>query len=302
MKTLHRITTVALGASIALTPMLAFAQTNTQDQNDLRVERKGFLSGFLNRNDERKAERMDREERSSDEASSSEKMHAMKDKKPEHMEKGLNLQARADASIDGRVTALQTLSSRITASATLSADEKASFTAMLQAQITALTALKVQIGNDTSTSSMRDDVGKIRPEFRTYALVLPRTSIVAASDRILSVVSQMETVGTKLNARIDAATSSANVAAARTSYADYVAKLADAKVQAQAAANLVANLTPDNGDKTIFASNTAALKAAKVKLDAARADLKTARKDMNDIFKALKIEHSDEVHASSTSR
>jgi hypothetical protein len=65
------------------------------------------------------------------------------------------------------------------------------------------------------------------------------------------------------------------------------AKAADAKAQAQGAIDLVANLKPDNGDKTIFQSNQTAFKNARTKIRAATADLHTARKDANSITRAL---------------
>jgi hypothetical protein len=305
MKTLNRITTIAIGTSLALTPVLAFADTNVQTTSGTQG---GFLSGLYQRNEDTNNKgidvKADFESSTSAEhdASSTEKDHSKKEHSNNglHLGQGKNLEAHADASIDGRINALEKIEARLNSSTQLTATEKATFATMIQTQIDALTALKAKIGNDTSTSTMHDDKGTIRPEFRTYALVLPRITILAASDRLLSTASNMETVGAKLNTRITAASSSVNVTAARASYTDYVAKVADAKVQAQAAANLVVNLSSDNGNATVFAANTAALKAAKLKLDAARADLTAARKDMRDILKDLKIEHSDESHATTT--
>jgi hypothetical protein len=311
MKTFNRLTTFAIGTSLALTPMLAFADTNATDQNTNTDTHAGFLSTIFRGTAEKNGVGSKTDENISAsaevDASSSEKNHSNRDGNKEgnnglhlgQMKQGAHVEERADASIDGRINALEKISARLNSGTKLSADEKASFIAMIQTQIDSLTALKAKIGNDTSTSTMRDDAGKIRPEFRTYALVLPRTAVLAASDRLLTVAGNMETIGTKLNARIDAAAAaSVNVTAARASYTDYVAKVADSKVQAQAAASLVANLSADNGDKTIFATNSAALKSAKAKLDASRSDLVAARKDMTDIVKAVK---ETEVTASTTS-
>ncbi len=202
----------------------------------------------------------------------------------------VHMGARADARIDARTNALQKLSDHIDGAKRLSDGMKTSLSATLAVQIQELADLKAKIGSDTSTSSMRDDAGKIRPEFRTFALVLPKTAITAGSDRVLAIATQMDTIGAKLNTRITeaSASSTVNVSAAQTAYADYTAKVADAKVQANAAAALVVNLAPDNGDKTIFASNSAALKSAAAKLKAAQADLKAARADITTILKVLK--------------
>ncbi|MDB4992385.1 MAG: hypothetical protein JWL75_630 [Parcubacteria group bacterium] len=287
MKTLNRLTTAAIGASLVFTPMLALADTNVDAQANTSV-RGGFLSGIFHSNE-------DKGVKADVNASMHSSSSAEKDNKENNgnhlgqMKNGANGEVRADNSIDARVGALSKLSARLNDAKQLTAEEKTSFMAMIQTQIDALNALKAKIGNDISTSTMRDDAGHIRTEFRTYALVLPRAAITAASDRILNIAANMDTVGAKLNTRIDAAASSSvNVTAARASYTDYLAKVADAKVQAKAAASLVVNLSADNGNATVYATNTAALKAAAAKLVIARADLKAARKDMSDILKAVK--------------
>jgi seryl-tRNA synthetase len=133
--------------------------------------------------------------------------------------------------------------------------------------------------------------------------MLPKTAITAGSERVLAIATQMDAIGVKLNTRITAASSTVNVASAQSAYTDYVAKVADAKVQANAAAALVVNLTPDNGDKTLFASNSAALKAAAADLKTAQADLKAARADIATILKAIKgTEVKAHVEASSTTQ
>ena len=72
-----------------------------------------------------------------------------------------------------------------------------------------------------------------------------------------------------------------------TALADMNAKIADAKVQVQAAIDEVSGLNPDNGDQTIMQTNTTALKDARAKLKIARADLEIARQDVRAIVKTL---------------
>jgi len=107
-------------------------------------------------------------------------------------------------------------------------------------------------------------VQSITKSYRTYMLVLPQARIAAASDRALTIVAQMQELDTKLQARI-AADSSAT-AAVQSAYSDMQAKIADASTQANLAVSTTASLTPDNGNATIAASNTAALKAAETTL------------------------------------
>jgi hypothetical protein len=66
------------------------------------------------------------------------------------------------------------------------------------------------------------------------------------------------------------------------------AKVTDANTQASAAVSEIANLEPDNGNTTIAASNTAALKDARSKIGVATKDLVAARADIATIVKGVK--------------
>ena len=62
--------------------------------------------------------------------------------------------------------------------------------------------------------------------------------------------------------------------------------------------SLVANLQPDQGNATVEASNTSALKSAAADIKTALADLKAARQDAGNIVKAIE---SWQVSASASS-
>lgn len=202
------------------------------------------------------------------------------------------LKAQALAEITSRVTHLQAQIERINKMERLSADQKASIVVELNAQIASLTTLKAKIAADTDLATLREDMKSITKAYRVYAVTMPKAAIIAAADRIMTVSAQMDTISIKLSERVAAATSTI----ATTALADFKIKVADAKVQAQAAVSLVSALVADNGDAAIAASNQAALKSAKAKIDAGQADLKAARKDMETIMKAVR--GKGEVHAS----
>ncbi|CAN5750714.1 hypothetical protein BH11PAT2_BH11PAT2_01620 [soil metagenome] len=308
MTILNRTVSLALGASMALTPVFALAQ---DDNGSTASPKFPVVHALFNRVENMRGPQMHAEMEG--DSSTSVRMNAsttregfghagnqgMKEGNGVSTTTGAHLGERADIHIDARLNALQKLSDHIDGAKRLTDGMKTTLSATLAAQIQQLTDLKEKIGNDTSTSSMRDDAGKIRPEFRTYALVLPQTAITAGSDRVLTIAAQMDTIGAKLNTRISeaSASSSVDVSGAQTAYADYTAKVADAKVQANAAAALVVNLTPDNGDKTIFDSNSAALKSAAADLKVAQQDLKAARADISTILKVIK---GTGVHATAT--
>jgi hypothetical protein len=193
------------------------------------------------------------------------------------------------AEIDARIAKLTEALNRINSLEKLTADAKASLIATLTDQITKLTALKAQIAAGTSTTTLKTDVQSITKDFRVYALVLPKAAITAAADRVVTISGQMEGLSAKLSERITAAQAAgADVSAAQTALADFTTKVADAKTQAQTAATAVANLTPDNGDKTKLEANTAVLKAAQAQIKTAQEELKAARADIETILKSIK--------------
>jgi hypothetical protein len=151
--------------------------------------------------------------------------------------------------------------------------------------------LQAQIASDdaaNSTSSLKTDVKSITASYRIFALILPQGTIEAAADRVLAIVGTMTDLGTKFSARISAAQSAGNdVTAANVTLTDFNAKVSDATIQANAAASEVASLTPDNGNATVMASNTAALKDARSKIQAAQQDFVAARADATTIIKNL---------------
>jgi hypothetical protein len=202
-----------------------------------------------------------------------------------------NVQQRADAEITRRITALNALNTRVNAMVRVSADEKASLASTIQSQITLMNNLQAQIATDVTantTTSLKADVQSITQSYRIFALIIPQGAIVAASDRVQTIASMMTTLSGKLQTRITAAQSAGvDMTTSVSALADMNAKVADANTQAQAAVTETASLQPDNGNATIMASNTAALKDARTKIQASQQDLITARQDAGVIVKAL---------------
>ncbi len=197
---------------------------------------------------------------------------------------------RADMEIKRRIDALTSLEARINDMEKVTASEKTTFNANIKSQIDALTALQAKIAADVSanaTSTLKTDLQSITGSYRIFALILPQGAIEAASDRGMTIVSTFQNLGTQLQARITAAQASGtNVTAFTTAYADFTAKVSDAQTNLSAATTEVASLTPDNGDKTKMAANTAALKDARAKIQAANKDFVAARADAQVIMKA----------------
>ena len=200
-------------------------------------------------------------------------------------------QTRADQEITRRINALNALSARVNAMAKVSESDKASLQGTIQTEITAMNNLQAQIEADgaaNSTSSLKADIQSITKSYRIFALVIPQGAIEAAADRILDIAQMMTTLSGQLQTRITTTQASgANLSAAVSALADLNTQVGNANAQANAGTSEVASLQPDNGNQTVMASNTAALKDARSKIQAAQADLATARKDAGVIVKAL---------------
>lgn len=292
----------ALAISLISSPLSVFADEGSSSDDAQEVEEVmegGGLPGPSKKESERR-EKME-EERREHASSTEERRKEIEEKKLEHasttqlkreqktedrLESG---KERGDNGIERRLKSLDELSKRISEMKYLSADQKADILAAITAQRNELTTLQVKIASDTSTTTLKADLESVSKAHRTYRLVIPTTAITAAAGRVTTIVTQMEVFGTKIEARIAAIKADGQDASkAEAAYADFKAKIADAKAQADAAASLVANLTPDNGDETVAATNNTALKSAKAKIETAQADLKAARKDIGVILQGVK--------------
>lgn len=209
---------------------------------------------------------------------------------------------RGDAEVDRRITALTDLNTRIQAMQKVTDTFKQNIASAIQAQLTEFASLKAKIDADADSATLKADLKSITDSYRVFALVMPQARIAAAADRSVTLVSMMSTLGAKLQARIQAVQQGgADVTALTAALTDMAAKLQDAQTQASAAVTASAPLNPDNGDKTVMASNTAALKVARTAIQAAHADLVQARKDVDTILKGLKAAEVS-ANASSTTQ
>ncbi len=257
----------------------ALADENVNTSADASVEAHsgfGIRLPFLNFNGSTTVHKEGDREREDDHATSTQK----------RIEKG---QERGENMIDARIKSLDKLLERIGKMKLLSASDIASIQASINAEIKILTDLKAKIVADISTSTVKADDSSITKANRVYLVVMPKAQIAAAASRIKAVATQMEEFSTKLATRITTAKDAGvDVSSATTALADFNAKVADAKVQADAAVALTVNLEADNGDAAVRASNLAALKSARTKLQAAVQDLAAARKDAGTIYGVVK--------------
>lgn len=195
---------------------------------------------------------------------------------------------KADQEIDRRIKSLTELATRIQAMQKVTDAFKQGVTATVQNEISALNALKTKIHADTDAAVLKTDIQSITKSYRIYALVMQQIRIAAAADRAVSLVSMMSTFGSKLQARVQAAQQGgADVTAMMTSLNTMATKLQEAQTKAQAAVSVSAVLTPDDGDAAKLKSNNAALAEARADLKTAMKDIIDARKEAASIVKGL---------------
>ncbi len=199
----------------------------------------------------------------------------------------VSIRDRATAEIDRRIADLTALSTRIGTMDKLRAEEIKNLQEDLSKEIKDLTDLKTKIAAETDLAILKEEQRSITEHFRIFTVVMPRAQIAASADRVLTIVSEMKALQSKLDLRVAAATST-NAATYATANADFKAKVASAESAAKAALDLIRGLAPDKGNATVAAANKTAVSDARAKLKAAHADLVTAHADLKTILDGLK--------------
>ena len=128
-------------------------------------------------------------------------------------------------------------------------------------------------------------------------LMGPEIAILIAGDRVYGIVDEFQPLYSKLQARVNqASTTGASTATSTGVHADWTttlseidAKLTDARAQAGKAHDEVIALKPDQGDRATQQINLAALKDARKKILTAAQDLLTARQDAGKISVGIGI-------------
>ncbi len=196
---------------------------------------------------------------------------------------------RANKEIEVRITSLNQLSTKIQLMKKLSDVQKSNFSTQISNLVSELSALKIKIAGETDKAVLKTDVASITKAYRIFALIEPQIRITASADRIISTVALFQTINLKLSAKMSEAQNAGNdVTEIVKLFADMTGKSTSAQAKAEEAINSIIVLKPDNGDKTIAASNKLTLKEARGLINDAHDDLKQAREDAKKILESLK--------------
>lgn len=202
--------------------------------------------------------------------------------------RGERAKVKAAQEIDRRLAALQSLASRITAMTKITPELKSNFSQVVQNQSRVFADLKVKIGADTDLTVLKTDIKSITDSYRVYAIVVPQTHIIAASDRIVTITNMLNGIGLKLKARIEAAQAAgADVTAVGTTLGELGTKIDSANAHARAAVEKMMSIVPEDGDKAKMDANKALFTESRAEIVAAHKDLADARKAVASIISGL---------------
>lgn len=196
----------------------------------------------------------------------------------------VSLQTRASGEIDRRLNSLQGAIESISQMKKISAEEKTALTASLQTEVTKLTDLKAKIAGATDLTTLKADVATIVSQYRIFALILPKTHLLASADVIGTTIDDLTVLATKLEARITQAEAQGmSVISLKRTHTAMLDKIADANKQYESIITNVSPLIPDG-----YPANRSTLTNARTLLTTARKNLAGASTDAKSLMTSLK--------------
>ena len=189
--------------------------------------------------------------------------------------------------IERRQVTLDRLLARVAGSKVMTADHASTLTAELTAAKSGLAGLKVALDSDTTVEQLKVDIGKISTDYRVYRLIAPKMRLINATDGGNAAVVRLGTLETKLQARINAASSAGKDVSGAQADLDLMQQQVTAAHTALASIDegqLLA-LTPANWNDGTAQPILAAIRTS---LKTTHADLRAARTAAQDCVIALK--------------
>lgn len=113
-----------------------------------------------------------------------------------------NIQSKATAAINQRLTTLSKLSGQISSSTKLSSSDRTTLATEVYSTTTGLTALKATIAAETNATQASTDAATIYSSYRVYALVVPKVGLVSTADNQLTKEAALTATSQKLQTEI----------------------------------------------------------------------------------------------------
>jgi hypothetical protein len=111
--------------------------------------------------------------------------------------------AEGNADISMRLTTLSNLVGVVNSTTKLSSADRAYLLAEVNGELSGLSALKTKLDAETSVSAAKTDVANIFLQFRVYALVAPKVTLVKAADGQQTTEGDLTTLAAQLQTRIN---------------------------------------------------------------------------------------------------
>ena len=197
-----------------------------------------------------------------------------------------NVQAVGFCEVDRRLDAIDRLRALVDEAGAVTDGHKASLDGILDASTRGLTALRAQIGADTTVAALRSDIRKVYTDYRVYVLVARQVSLVRGIDRVGVAADRLTDAGGNLaDAIAQAKANGKDVTAAQGHLDAMTAALANARDEVAGDADAVLAQTPAGWN-----AGTAKpiLDAARASISAAHGDLRTALAEARATLAALR--------------
>lgn len=113
-----------------------------------------------------------------------------------------NIITKGNQEIDRRLTTLDSLTIKVAAAIHLSSSDQATLSNEVSSTTSGLTSLKSQLDSTTTIMAAHNNAEDIYSEYRVYALVAPKISLIKVADDQQVVQGKLTALSTKLQTRI----------------------------------------------------------------------------------------------------
>jgi hypothetical protein len=195
------------------------------------------------------------------------------------------MKARCLEAIDKRLSALETASRRLAEARHVTDGHEATLAGIIADTSASLDTLAGEIGADTEPETLKAHCRSIFGDHRVFALVLPRTRLVVASDTAIAAAARLEQVADRIERAIaEAAAAGQDVTQAEADLEAMRAEIDSARSTAAGVPDGILGLTPADWN-----ADHEALTPAREALRSARGDLKAARDLARGIVAGLEV-------------
>ena len=194
------------------------------------------------------------------------------------------IKAKSASAISIRQSALQSAITDVTANRYLTTGDRSAVLAILNSDVTGLTALAPVIQADTTVAKAAADYKSIFTQYRVFALALPQARLAASADDLTgTVLPRLTDAQSKLQALLAGPDSGKNTPQVRAAMADLGEQITAITSETSGVAATVLGYTPAQWN-----ANPSILDPSRSSLVTARGDSRVAHDDIATVVAALK--------------